>query len=267
MNHIKAFLKTDDGYKIPYHSWELRQGGYKWLALVLKDPYLPIERNERLVNFLLENYFKIYAPEIPEISNSDGKPMGVDGFSAHLGSFRAFLEDKENNLPIVPFVFSVASLPFLYYYFHVLPPFKKLILFSPVLDYSKKPVEGSLFCKSRIRLSFSDDMLSEVGSERAEVEKAMDRSPLVSKKLVKDLRREFREFPGELGVDTVDVRVGIFYGESDTLVSVDRVNALKDSLSNGDVDIYTYPRVRHFIFNDKYWKNLLEDLKVFLGKA
>ncbi len=266
MNHIKASLKTDDGYRIPYHSWELRQGGYKWLALVLRDPYFPIERNERLINFLLENYFKLYAPEIPEISNSAGKPMGIDGFSAHLGSFRAFLEEKEDNLPIVPFVFSISALPFLYYYFHVLPPFKKIVMFSPVLDYSKKPLEGSLFCKSRIQVAFSDDMLSEVAAERSEAEKAMDKSPTVSKKLVKDLRREFASFPGELGVDTVNVRIGVFYGESDGLVSVERVNALKDSLKSGEVEIYTYPRVRHFMFNDKYWKNLLNDLKVFLGK-
>lgn len=68
MNHIQSQYRTEDGAVIPYHSWEIRQGGYKWLALVLHGPYLSAHKNKRFVEFLLGKYFKVYAPDIPEIA-------------------------------------------------------------------------------------------------------------------------------------------------------------------------------------------------------
>ena len=265
MNHIKSNFIAADGEKIPYHSWEIRQGGYSRIAIVIGDPYLPVEENKRLIDFLLENYFKVYAPLIPETNPDSNNCGGLDEYQSHVGGFRSFVEGKEGNLKMIPMVFSVSVLPFLSYYFKVLPSFERIVLFSPVLDYTGNPVASSGFLKKRINLSFNESMLSEVKDERESIEKLLLKNPSISKKLVKDLRKEFKVFPPSYPLDSVNTRIGIFYGESDELVSLEKIDALKNSLKNAKVETHSYPRMRHFLFNDKYWKNMLNDLKIFLS--
>ncbi len=264
MNHIKSVFKASDGTRIPYHSWEIRQGGYGRIAIVLGDSYTRIEENRRLVDFLLENYFKIYAPLIPEVNPEERASGGIDEFSLHFGSFRSFLEEKEKKLKMVPFVFSVSVLPFLSYYFRVLPPFKRMVFFSPVLDFREKPLNTSLLFKKRVGLSFEDDMLSEVEDERSAIRRILIENPTISKRLVRDMRREFDDFPGDYPLDVVSARIAVYYGEFDRLVNINRLELLKESLKNARMEMHGYPRMKHFLFYDKYWKRMLGDLKIFL---
>ena len=272
MNHVKTYYKTGEGVDIHYHSWEVRQGGYKWIALVLEGPYLPVDKNKRMVEFLLKKYFKVYSPGIPEITSIVSKETSYNGngglrrYLANIGSFRSFIEEREGDMPVIPFVFSISALPFLYYYFNVLPPFKAFVLFSPVLDYKMPPVNGPLFLKRRVKVRYkSSEILSDTEEERRTVEPLITGDNSVSKKLVKDLRREFKKFPGDLPVTPDSVSIGVYYGEADVLTSVSRIEGLQNRLKNGKLEIFKYPRMKHIIFYDKYWKKMEDDLNLFFS--
>ncbi|RKX81497.1 MAG: hypothetical protein DRP57_11795 [Spirochaetes bacterium] len=269
MNHIQSQFKTEEGVSIPYHSWEIRQGGYKWVALVLQGPFLAANKNKRFIDFLLEKYFKVYAPDIPEMTVASGRTANYGGlreYAVNIESFRAFVEKKEGSLPIIPFVFSLSALPFLYYYFNVRPPVRAFALFSPIFDCTGTLFGSSFLFKKRLNLKYhSSSILSDTVSERSEIEKEIERNGSVSKKLVKELKKLSVNYPGKLEMAHTDVNVGIFFGEADSLISLSSINALKDNLKAGRVSLYSYPRVKHILFYDKYWKRTEDDLSLFLS--
>lgn len=163
-------------------------------------------------------------------------------------------------------MFSLSALPFLYYYFNIHPPFKAFALFSPILDFTGKLFGSSFLFKTRLNVQFiGKNILSDTPSKREEIEKSIESTGSVSRRLVKDLKRISAGFPENLKMESIKVNAAVFFGEADPAVFVSGIDNFKDSLKIGNVSIFGYHRVKHILFYDKYWEKTEDDLSLFLS--
>ena len=264
MNHLKAIFKTGAGKNLPYETWETHFGGYRRIALILSEPYVPVKENNRLIDFLLKKLYKIYSLHLPELGQTDRVTGSLKSFCSNIGKFRSFISKTEKSLPIVAFVSSIASLPFLHYYFDVLPPIKLIVIMSPILDFTAYPFKQSLCFKSKIKIDINDFIKTNSEAESLNIKKSAKKNYYISAKMVKKIRKIFKTYPKSFEAQLVDVHIGIFIGDDDKLINRTKIDKLKDVMQKGSLTLYTYPRTKHLILYDHKWKNVLDNLDSFL---
>jgi len=69
MNHLSAVFTSDNGNKTKYQTWEVKQGAYRYAALVLRGPFIPMDKDKKFLDFLTGKYCKVYAPELHQSEN------------------------------------------------------------------------------------------------------------------------------------------------------------------------------------------------------
>ncbi|MDP7291294.1 MAG: hypothetical protein QF497_03645, partial [Verrucomicrobiota bacterium] len=111
---------------------------------MLHDPFLRVADDVRLRDELLGLGFKIYAAEFRELGTAESVGGSIDSFVANCDAVVRQIGDREPGRSIMPLAFSVAALPFLYYYFSTRPPIDVLALISPILSYVGAPFPRAL---------------------------------------------------------------------------------------------------------------------------
>ncbi len=257
MNHLTTIFKTRDGGEIPYQTWEKNIGAYKRIALVIQGPFLSMNKNKRMINFLLENNFKIYVPELLE-------SRGLDSYIKHLDEFRSFINENEENIKIIPFSFSTNCLPFLYYCLNFFPVFKLFILISPILDFFSYPLKGLLYFKKNKKLDIRDEVLVSGGQDSGIEYPIADQKGMISCKFIRGTRKKQKDIIIESFLSSLKCSAGIFYGEEDSMVAINSIDTITKGADERLVSCFSYPRSRHILSYGKYYKNFYRDLKLFI---
>jgi hypothetical protein len=262
MNHLKAIFKNVSGKKLAYETWETHFEGYRRIGLLLNEPFIPVDKSMKLIELLLKKYYKVYNLKIPELGQSNKTRGGLKTFCANIGGFRSYISRIEKSIPIVAFVSSLAVLPFLNYYFDAAPPIKLVLLISPVFNFSKYPFDTSLCFKRKIKIELESFTCLE--SESADIKESLENDYFISAKLVRNIRKANKTYPKSFQAQLLDTSIGVFTGDNDKFLDLDKINALKDALEKGSLEHYTYPRSGHLLLHDTKWKNVLNDIESFI---
>lgn len=258
MNHTKSVFHAPGGPSFSYHSWEVRQGGFRRAAILLVDGFLPAESYGGLLDLLLGRYFKVYAAALPDMRSPKQKPMGLAEFSRGLAAFTRWAGEKDRGVPQLAIVSSMLCLPFLCAAAKDFPRLQGVALLSPLASFTLPPFAVPLFLRRWVKVRPPEDSLG-TAEEVKEMGKLLAGELRVPKRLVKDVRRLSGPFKVPGGAE-----VAVFAGEGDPLLSANPAADLARSLG---AELYSYPRGKHLLFWDKHSKNVLKDLGAFLDRA
>jgi len=257
MNHISRTFLAPGGGAYRSHAWELREGGYRRLALVLGYPFWPVERDKRLVGFLMERGFRVAALELG-LGRAEGPRSGMAGAGAAAAAFAAAAR-TETGLPLYVFAasFSAAAvIPFL----PGLEGLAAAAFLSPVLDFPPAGLEAPrCFLSPWARLPAGP---AELSGKPELLEGILDGFPGA----LRFRRRDIKALEGAKLADAAG-RLGVpaaaFVGEEDPWVGA----AARDALGSAGIKVYSYPRARHAPAWDRYADNLYADLGSFVGEV
>ncbi|HTX72383.1 MAG TPA: hypothetical protein VMC79_06110 [Rectinemataceae bacterium] len=256
MNHIASSFVAPDGRSYRAHAWELRDGGYRRLALVLGFPFWTPGKDKRLVSFLLDRGFLVHSLELGFASSE--KPR------ASLSALRAAATAYANSLHaardlplyLIAESFSAALVPA----FHRQPWLAAAALVAPVLDYPPPGLRmPRCFLSSVAELKIARDSLS---GKPELLDGLLDGSPPPLKFLKHDLRQLHAESPATIPPE-LGAPVGVFAGEDDPFLAA----PIRESLMSGGAKLYGYPRVRHLPPFDRYADNFYADFGSFLDEV
>jgi alpha-beta hydrolase superfamily lysophospholipase len=256
MNHIASSFTAPDGGTYRSHMWELRDSGYRRLALVLGFPFWPLGRDKRLLDFLLERGFLVHSIELG-FASADKPREDIASLRRAAVAYAASLQSR-TALPLylVAQSFNAALAPAFYRH----EGLAAAALVSPVLDYPPAGIKmpRCLFAAiaelelARENLSGKPELLDEL----------LGGSVPVAKFLKRDLKTLHSESPATLAPE-LGAPVGVFAGEEDPLLAA----PIREALASGGAKIYSYPRVRHIPPFDRYADNYYADLGSFLDEV
>lgn len=257
MNHIASDYTAPDGTRHRSHAWELREGGYRRIALVLGYPFWPTAREKRLLRFLMDRGFRVHSLEL-SFGSSGGQKASLIAMRAAVSSYAAEIQGR-HGLPlyILASSFSAALVdPAL----RMLDGLAGLGLISPVLDY---PPLGLLtprcFLRQWSSLAVSVDQLSGLPASLDEVLDGAVPGLRFS-------RRDLRALAAERTADflsSVGVPIAIFGGEDDPFLPA----STRERMASTGAKNYAYPRVRHVPAHDRYADNFYADLGSFIDEV
>jgi alpha-beta hydrolase superfamily lysophospholipase len=257
MNHISKSFLARDGRTYKSHSWELREGGYKRIALLVGSGERPIDQESRLVRFLLDRGFRVVALDLAYGAPLDsGAPRpGLRSFREAIAAFAA-----ANEAPYMPFYIIASSfsagalLPIA----ASMPQAAAWALIAPVVEFPPLGLRRSCFFMPSADLSVGP---KELCGDPDLLEKWADKS-----KLYKFRKSELKAAGSELAsalTKDFGCPLAAFSGEADPFIS----EAGRASLKQAGSKLYGYPRVRHDPGFDRYADNYYADLGSFLDEV
>ncbi|MGO8695904.1 MAG: alpha/beta hydrolase [Rectinemataceae bacterium] len=255
MNHIASNFTAPDGGVYRSHMWELRDSGYRRLALVLGFPFWPLGRDKRLLDFLLERGFLVHSIELG-FASSDKPRADIGSLRQAVAAYAVSLRSR-TGLPLYLLTqsFNAALAPA----FHRHEGLAAVALVSPVLDY---PPAGIKMPRCLFGAIAEMNLTRESMSGKPELlDEPMGAAVHVAKFLKRDIKTLHSESPATLAPE-LGAPVAIFAGEEDSLVSA----PLREALASGGAKIYSYPRVRHIPPFDRYADNYYADLGTFVDE-
>ncbi len=254
MNHVSRDFSPGDGRKYRMHHWELRQGGYRRIALYWGNGLWPPERETRLLGFLIGKGFKVAALDLA--FGSAIPPFA--GLKAFRRASAAFVEEMAaSGLPLYAIASSFSAsalLPVL----DRLGRIEAAALIAPVLRFPNPAIRAGLPCFGHAGLRVDEGMLS---GEPALLDGLMDQARQHRFK-----RRDLRVLASEdplARAAALAGRAAVFAGEDDPLVGHEELVELE----GGGVKAYSYPRSRRELGRDRYADNFFADLGSFLDEA
>ncbi|MDA8425680.1 MAG: alpha/beta fold hydrolase [Treponema sp.] len=255
MNHIASSFASSDGIVYRSHLWELRDGGYRRMALVLGFPFWPLGRDTRLLAFLLDRGFLVHSIELgfasPEKPRAD-----LAALRRAATAFADSLAARGLPLYLIAQSFNAALVPA----FQRRKELAAAALVSPVLDY---PPPGTKMPRCIFGAAAETMIPRESLSGKPELlDELMGPEAYVAKFSKRDLKALHSESPATLAPE-LGAPVAVFAGEEDPLVSA----PIREALSSGGAKIYSYPRVRHLPPFDRYADNYYADLGSFLDEV
>lgn len=255
MNHIASSFTAPDGNVYRSHAWELRDGGYRRLALVLGFPLWPLGRDGRLLSFLLDRGFLAHSIELGFASGQKPRASLASLRQAAVAYARSLQAAKQLPLYLITQSFNAALAPA----FRRHEGLAGAALISPVLDF---PPPGTVmphcFLGSTAELRLSQDVLT---SRPELLEGLLEGQVPPVKFLKRDLKTLHAESPATIAPELA-APVAAFAGEDDTLLTA----PIREALASGGAKLYTYPRVRHLPPFDRYADNFYADLGSFLDE-
>jgi hypothetical protein len=253
MNHIARDFSSRDGRSYRCHSWELRQGGYRRIALFWGNGLWPVSDETRLVGFLVQKGFKVNALD-SAFGSSDRGAIGLKAFREAAATLVARASDA--GLPVY-FLASSFSASALVPSIKSLGPIAATALIAPVLHFPPPGLRSAFpFCSAAI-LRIEAETLS---GEPALLDGHMDQ-PRHYRFRKRDLRALAAESPLARTAELAG-RIAVFAGEEDHLLGEGELRELE---RNG-VRIYSYPRVRREVGRDRYADNFYADLGSYLDE-
>jgi hypothetical protein len=245
------------GRAFKFHSWEIREGGYRKTALFLGNGLWPLENEERLIRFLLDRNFRVLAPEIA-YGSGPAPRLGLQAFRKALVSFAK--AEIASGLPLYLIACSASAgavLPIA----STLPELAAVALIAPIVDFPPPGSRRPFFILPGGELAMTPEALS---GEPELLE------GLVSPKTVLRFRgRDQRELNAGLGrlcapKDPVKApALAFFAGDEDPCLSPEG----RSLLARAGAKQYGYPRVRHEPGRDRFADNYYADLGSFLDEV
>lgn len=254
MNHISNSFLADDGQVYKSHYWELRDGGYRRIAILAPSGVRPIDQETRLLRFLIERGFRVAALDLAYGAPRSPRPSLRD-YRKAVSSFAAASASPALPLFLIASSFSAgALLPVA----ASLPGLAAAALIGPVVDFPPPSLKRSCFFMPSAELVVGPKVLCG-DSELCE--------DLIEKDCVyrfrkADLRSAAADI-GELAAHPLGFPLASFSGEADPLITDEGRRAL----SGCGAKLYSYPRVRHAPASDRYADNFYADLGSFLDEV
>jgi alpha-beta hydrolase superfamily lysophospholipase len=254
MNHISKGFASSDGRVYKCHSWELREGGYRRVALLLGNGLWPAAEETRLVRFLLDRGFRVLALDVAFGSTSVPR-VGLRAFRQAVASFARAYETPGMPLYLLASSFSAGA---------ILPAaasltgLAALALLAPVVDFPPPKLKKSFFFMPSAELaikggdlcgedSLAEGLLSGAASMRFRK---------------RDLKAAAADLDSALA-EGVAFPCAAFSGDDDPFIAQEG----RSSLARAGVKLYGYPRVRHEPGRDRYADNYYADLGAFLDEV
>jgi alpha-beta hydrolase superfamily lysophospholipase len=257
MNHIASDYTAPDGTHYRSHAWELREGGYRRLALVLGYPFWPLSREKRLLRFLMDRGFRVHTLELP-FGRADSSKKSVIALRAAVSAFAAGIRGR-HELPLYIFASSFSAA--------LVDPALKMLeglaclgLIAPVLDYPPPGLKAPRCFLARLSsLELAREAFTGIPEA---LEGILD--PKVP--VLKFSRKDLRILSGERTADflsSVGVPLAVFGGEDDPLLPA----STRERMAATGTKNYAYPRVRHAPAYDRYADNFFADFGSFIDEV
>jgi alpha-beta hydrolase superfamily lysophospholipase len=254
MNHIARDFASRDGRSYKMHSWELRQGGYRRIALLWGNGLWPVSEETRLIGFLVQKGFKVVALDLA-YGCSEQLAVGLRAFRAAAATLSASVAAEGLPVYLVASSFSATALVGAA---KEIAPVVAAALLSPVLALPPPGLRSSFPFFGSAALRVEAGTLS---GEPALLDGHMDR-PRQYRFRKRDLRALSAESPVSRA-SALAGRAAAFAGEEDPWLGRDELGGLEKL----GVKVYTYPRVRREIARDRYADNFYADFGAFLDET
>jgi hypothetical protein len=259
MNHISTSFALDDGRSYKSHSWELREGGYRRVALLLGNGLWPIAKEPRMIAFLLDRGFRILTLDIA-FGSALFPRVGLRAYREAVGSFARASVEPDLPFYILASSFSAgALLPIA----SSIPGLAAVALLAPVVEFPPPRLKRSCFlCPSAELAIRPEDLCGESELAAALVSEGLiaARAPLKFRK--RDLWTAAADLASALA-EGLAVPVAAFSGDDDPFITQEG----RLALSRSGAKLYAYPRVKHEPGRDRYADNYYADLGSFLGEV
>jgi hypothetical protein len=254
---MSTSFSAQNGHSYKCHSWELREGGYRKIALLVGDGVRPVDQESRLLSFLLERSFRIVALDLAYGAQSEPGLQRPD-LRAFREAMAAFA--SANEAPSLPFYviaqsFSAgALLPVA----DVLPTAAAWALIAPVVEFPPRRLKRVCFLSPYAELDLTpqdlcgDDELLADWRDKGQVFRFR----------MSDMRLAASDLGAALET-RLDCPVAAFAGEADPFLT----DAGRVALKRGGARLYGYPRVKHDPGRDRYSDNYYADLGAFLDEV
>jgi hypothetical protein len=254
MNHISKSFVTGDGRAHKCHSWESREGGYRRAALLVGNGVWPVDKETRLISFLMDRGFRVLSLDLA-FGSPEAPRVSLRAFREAIAAYAREATPLGLPLYLIASSFSGGAL---------LPALGKIdgiaaaALLAPVVEFPPAGLRKSLFFMPTAELSLGREEQS--GCPELLEGLAEGRSTLKFRK--RDLKAAAAELAATLG-KPLGVTAAAFVGEDDRMLS----QGGRDALAKAGAKIYSYPRVRHVPAHDRYSDNFFADLGSFLDEA
>lgn len=254
MNHIASDFASRDGRSYRKHSWELRQGGYRRIALLWGNGLWPVADETRLLGFLLQRGFKAIALDLAY--GAEGQPRtGLRAFRQAAASLAASASAEGLPVYLLASSFSASALLGA---LKELGPIAAAALIAPVLEFPPPGLRSSFpfFWTAALRVD-----AQALSGEPALLDGHMDQARRYLFRR-RDLRALAAESPLARAAELAG-KAAVFAGEEDSLLGAEALSGLGKS----GVRTYTYPRVKREPARDRYADNFFADLGTFLDES
>jgi alpha-beta hydrolase superfamily lysophospholipase len=251
MNHISKSFTSTEGHTCKSHSWEQREGGYRRVALLVGNGLWPVQKETRLIDFLLERGFRVLALEIA-YGSPEPPRLRLRSFISALADFAKV--HVSAGLPLYLFASSFSATA-------LIPAAVKmqdlaaLALLSPVLRF---PVPGLILPPcflSTTELSVDRAALSGM----PELLEGFLEGTASLKFHKRDLKTAAAEISKALA-EGFSVPVAVFAGEDDPCLP----EAGRQALSKAGARVHSYPRAKREPGHDRCADAYFADLASFL---
>lgn len=251
MNHISRDFSPGDGRTYRLHSWELRQGGFRRIAVYWGNGLWPPIRETRLINFLVNKAFKVLALDL---AFGSAIPPFVKLKDFRKASVALMEEAAVFGLPVYIFASSFSASALIPVMDRI-GPITAAALIAPVLCFPPPGIRSGFPCFLSAMLRMDAESIS---GEIILLDGLMDQIRYHRFRR-SDLRALAAENPLLCAV-SLSNRVAIFAGEDDPLVRTEDLYKLKGAA----LRVYTYARSRREVGRDKYSGNFYADMGSFL---
>ena len=259
MNHIAKSFAASDGRVYKSHSWELRDGGYRRIALFLGNGLWPAAKETKLIAFLLDRGFRVIALDVA-FGSALPPRAGLRAYRVAVADFARASVDPDLPLYLLASSFSAgAVIPIA----GSLPALAALALLAPVVDFPPPGLKKSCFFRPRADLAIRpDDLCGESGLAAALVTGGLMPERAAFKFRKRDLGLAAADLTVSLA-EGLPVPVAAFSGEEDPLITQEG----RAALSRSGAKLFAYPRVRHEPGRDRYTDNYFADIGSFLDEV
>jgi alpha-beta hydrolase superfamily lysophospholipase len=259
MNHISKSFAVSDGRVYKSHSWELREGGYRRIALLLGNGLWPTAKETRLIAFLLDHGFRVLALDLAFGSTLPPRT----GLRAYRDAVAAFAQASVD--PDLPFYLLASSfsagavIPIA----GSIPALAALALLAPVVDFPPPRLKKSCFLNPCAELVIRPaDLCGESGLAAALVTGGLMPESAALRFRKRDLWTAATDLAASLA-EGLPVPVAAFSGEDDAFITQEG----RAALSRSGAKLYAFPRVKHEPGRDRYADNYYADLGSFLDEV
>jgi hypothetical protein len=259
MNHVSKSFSMSDGSCCRTHSWELREGGYRKIALLLGHGLWPTARETRTISFLLDRGFRVLSLDLA-FGQIAAPRTSLRIYREAVAAFARESVDPELPLYVVAHFFSAAAaLPIA----SALPALAAFALVAPAVDFPPPGLKKSCALMPSAELPIRpDDLCGEEELADALIADGLMPGRVSLRFRKRDLRRAQADLAATLA-EGLEVPAAAFIGDDDPFVSREG----RAALSRAGIKLFAYPRVRHEPGRDRYADNYFADLGSFLSEV
>ena len=254
MNHISKMFTHGGGRAYRGHSWDLREGGYRRIALLVGNGIWPASKEKRLVSFLLERGFCVLSLDLA-LGSPAVPRVRLRAFRQAISAY--VKEAMPSGLPLYLIASSFSASALLPVAGEI-EGITALALVSPIVEFPSPRLEFPFLFLPTAQIP--------AGSERLSGSPELLKGLADGTSVLKFHRRDLKTLAVDMAHSLEKpqpVPTTVFAGEDDPFLSQAGIKAL----SKAGLKVYSYPRVKHEPGHDRYADNFYADLGSFLDEV